>query len=333
VNPERARRSNSQRVTSADVAAAAGVSRATVSYVLNGINERISEQTRTRVFAAAEQLGYVPNAMASALRAGRTEIVLLALPAWPLGPAVAEWVSRGVGELERLGYTPLVHLSHGIDSLSRACDRVRPVGVIGPADALTAERVMSLGANGTRAVLAIAQEPLDYVATIVYDQRLVGETAVTHLIERGHRNIVALMPSEGDLAPIGADRLRGAQAIATEHGATLQPVAAEGEADAVARALAPVLNSNPTALYAFNDDYAFLAIETLEASGHEVPADVAVIGCDDSAAARRSKLTTIALGNPGNWSQFGARLHALIEGGDDHTAIVETPRLVPGVTT
>ena len=70
MNPERARKSNSQRVTSADVAAAAGVSRATVSYVLNGINERISEQTRTRVFAAAERLGYVPNAMASALRAG-----------------------------------------------------------------------------------------------------------------------------------------------------------------------------------------------------------------------------------------------------------------------
>ena len=47
----------------------------------------------------------------------------------------------------------------------------------------------------------------------------------------------------------------------------------------------------------------------------------------------RSKLTTISLGNPGNWSQFGARLHALIEGGDDHTPLVERPRLVAGVTT
>ena len=73
-------------VTSADVAAAAGVSRATVSYVLNGVDARVSEQTRARVLDAAKQLGYVPNAVASALRAGRTSVVLLALPAWPLGP-------------------------------------------------------------------------------------------------------------------------------------------------------------------------------------------------------------------------------------------------------
>jgi DNA-binding LacI/PurR family transcriptional regulator len=335
VKPERARRSNAQRVTSADVAAAAGVSRATVSYVLNGVHDRISEQTRTRVFAAAERLGYVPNAMASALRAGRTEIVLLALPSWPLGPAVAEWVSTGVAELERLGYTPLVHLRQGDDnqSLVRACDRVRPVGLIGPAEALTRERVTSLGENGTRAVLAIAQQPLDYVATLVFDQAIVGETAVEHLIERGHRNIVAVMPSEPHFAAIGADRLRGAQATAQAHGATLHAVEAIGSMAAVGRALAPVLPLNPTALYAFNDDFAFAAIEALGASGYEVPGDVAVIGCDDSAAARRTRMTTIRLGDPRSWELIVERLHALIEGGEDRSPLVERPRLVPGTTT
>ena len=112
-------------MTSADVAAAAGVSRATVSYVLNGVHDRISERTRERVFDAAERLGYVPNAVASALRAGRTEIVLLALPSWPLGPAVAEWVSAGVAALEELGYTPLVHFGHGGDTRELRA-RVRP---------------------------------------------------------------------------------------------------------------------------------------------------------------------------------------------------------------
>jgi DNA-binding LacI/PurR family transcriptional regulator len=335
VKPERSRRSNSKRVTSADVAAAAGVSRATVSYVLNGVHERISEPTRTRVLKAAERLGYVPNAMASALRAGRTEIVLLALPAWALGAAVAEWVSTGVAELERLGYTPLVHLRHGTgdQSLARACDRVRPVGLIAPAEALTPERVIALAENGTRAMLAIAQEPLDHVATLVYDQALVGATAVAHLIERGHRNIVALVPSEPEFAAIGADRLRGAQAVATAHGATLHCAEATCSAAEIGQALAPILPSNPTALYAFNDEYAFGALDALETSGHEVPGDVALIGCDDSVAARRAKLTTIALGDPRNWQVFGARLHALIEGVDDRTPMVERPRLVPGATT
>ena len=164
-----------------------------------------------------------------------------------------------------------MHLSHGKDSLSRACDRVRPVGVIGPADALPADRVISLSANGTRAVLAIAQQPLDYVATIVYDQGLVGETAVAHLIERGHRNIVAVMPSEGDLASIGPT---GYAALRPSERTRCDAPAGHGQRRSRGHrhALAPVLATNPTALYAFNDEYAFFAIEALEATGHEVPA-------------------------------------------------------------
>ena len=335
MNPENPGARSSQRVTSADVAEAAGVSRATVSYVLNGVHDRISEQTRERVYEAAQRLGYVPNAMASALRAGRTEVVLLALPSWPFGPAVAEWVSTGVAELERRGYTPLVHLRQGNDteSFARACDRVRPVGLIAPAEALTPSRVISLTANGTRAMVAISQKPLDYIASLVFDQALVGESAIAHLIERGHRNIVAVVPSEPVFAELGADRLQGAQARAKAHGITLHAVEAACSAQDIGRALAPVLDANPTALYAFNDEYAFFAIEALEASGHEVPGDVAVIGCDDSAAARRTKLTTIALGDPHRWELVGERLHALIEGAEDRTPIFGTPSVVPGITT
>ena len=118
-------------MTSADVAAAAGVSRATVSYVLNGVHDRISERTRERVFDAAERLGYVPNAVASALRAGRTEVVLLALPSWPLGPAVAEWVERGRRGARSDSATRRSCTSGTATTragFARACDRVRPVG-------------------------------------------------------------------------------------------------------------------------------------------------------------------------------------------------------------
>ena len=108
-------------------------------------------------------------------------------------------------------------------------------------------------------------------------------------------------------AELGADRLHGAQARAEAHGTTLHAVEAACSAEDIGRALAPVLDANPTALYAFNDEYAFFAIEALEASGHEVPGDVAVIGCDDSAAARRTKLTTIALGDPRRWELVGER--------------------------
>src|SRR4051794_18101081 len=241
-------RPNGRRVTSADVAAAAGVSRATVSYVLNGVHGRISDRTRARVYDAAERLGYVPNAMASALRAGRTEVVLLALPSWPLGPAVAEWVTAGVTEFERLGYTPLVHFQHGGDvtSFARACDRVRPVALVAPGDDLPPARVRALRENGTRAVLAIAPKPLAHVATLVVDQALVGEMAVTHLAQKGHTDVIALMPTEPEFAAIGAERLEGARRVA---GVTVHTALAPCDAAQVAARLP----DGPTALYAFND--------------------------------------------------------------------------------
>jgi DNA-binding LacI/PurR family transcriptional regulator len=322
-------------VTSADVAAAAGVSRATVSYVLNGVHDRISEQTRARVLEAAERLGYVPNAMASALRAGRTEIVLLSLPSWPIGPAVAEWVSAGVAELEQLGYTTLVHFQQGAatGSFDRACDRVRPVALLAPGRDLPPDRVQALRENGTRAVLAIAPEPLEHVTTLVVNQAHIGELAANHLIERGHRMVVALMPSAPEFEALADARVSGAQATLDAHDGTLFQVRAACSVDAIIAALEPVLAQNPTALYAFNDDYAFEAIAALIATNHEVPGDVAVIGTDHSAHARRTGLTTIALGAPSGWPRIAARLHETIEGGDDLTPLHARSSVVEGTTT
>jgi DNA-binding LacI/PurR family transcriptional regulator len=300
------------KVTSADVAAAAGVSRATVSYVLNGVPARVSEPTRARVLRVAQELGYTPHAVASALRAGRTSVVVLALPAWPIGPPIAEAVSACVGELERLGYTPLVHFRHaaGADGLTRACDRVRPVGLIAPGVDVPPERVEALKANGTRAVVALSQHPLEHVPVLAFDQRLVGRLAIEHLAERGHRRVATIMPSEPQLQALAQQRLAGAREAAAALGVTLT----DGEA---------------TAVYAFNDEYALNALDGL-------PDGVALIGTDDSPAARLShpRLTTIALVQTEAWERLARRLHALIE--DEHadaSPIVVAPTLIQGATT
>jgi hypothetical protein len=61
---------------------------------------------------------------------------------------------------------------------------------------------------------------------------------------------------------------------------------------------------------------------------------MAIIGTDDSAAARRTRLTTIALGDPAHWRLIVARLHATIEGEpEDRSAIAAIPKVVPGATT
>src|SRR5437868_2690064 len=82
-----------RRVTSTQVAERSGVSRATVSYVLNETpNQAIPEGTRRRVMEAAEELGYTPYAPARVLRSGRSDVILFLIPEWPIGPAIARLV-------------------------------------------------------------------------------------------------------------------------------------------------------------------------------------------------------------------------------------------------
>ncbi|MGO9892339.1 MAG: LacI family DNA-binding transcriptional regulator, partial [Solirubrobacteraceae bacterium] len=166
------------------------MSRATVSYVLNGADakHRITPATRDRVLEVAERLGYEPNAVALALRAGRTEIVLVEIPNWPIGPPVAEAISTIVEALEQLGYTPLVHFQRADPrSLVRASQRVHPVGVIAPGAELSTEVVPRLTAFGARGLVAFDQRPLPHVYTYVIEQARIGRLAVEHLAARGHR--------------------------------------------------------------------------------------------------------------------------------------------------
>ena len=148
-----------------------------------------------------------------------------------------------------------------------------------------------------------------------------GEVAIDHLAERGHRHVLALLPAEPGLRALGAERFAGAEAAAQRHGITITAVPAAE----LARGLA----AGPTAVYAFNDEYALTVLDAL-------PDGVALIGTDDSPAARLShpRLTTIALVTAASWERLAQRLHALIE--DEHgdaSPIVERPALVPGATT
>src|SRR5689334_1883909 len=102
--------STGRRVTSADVAREAGVSRATVSYVLNDVpHQKIAPATRQRILDAAARLGYAPSAAARALRSGRSDIVLCLLPDWPIGPTVGDLLQKLSSSLAAEGLTLLAH--------------------------------------------------------------------------------------------------------------------------------------------------------------------------------------------------------------------------------
>ncbi|MGP4053148.1 LacI family DNA-binding transcriptional regulator, partial [Streptomyces sp. 2A115] len=133
--------------TSADVARLAGVSRATVSYVLNNASAvRISEPTRRRVHQAAKELGYVPHAAARSLRAGHSRMVLMPAPDVPVGPLYNQFFNELQWALSRLDYTVVQYGSVGLqgDEAARAWAELRPVAVLVPGNGLGPEGVMVL---------------------------------------------------------------------------------------------------------------------------------------------------------------------------------------------
>ncbi|PAK28031.1 hypothetical protein CJD44_00880 [Streptomyces sp. alain-838] len=122
-----------KRPTSADVAREAGVSRTTVSYVLNNRpGQTIPEETRQRVLQAAERLHYRPHASARALAAGRTDVVLLSIPDLPMGASLSRYVEELAAALADHGLTLVTHLmrAHG-RALTDVCAAVGASAVLG----------------------------------------------------------------------------------------------------------------------------------------------------------------------------------------------------------
>lgn len=110
--------SKQRRTTTADIAHAAGVSRATVSYVLNKRPKSgISKETAEKIQQIAQELNYVPSAAARILRSGSSNLVLGILPSWDLGPTYPQIFSKIGEQLHTLGYG-FVLQSFGTDNFN-----------------------------------------------------------------------------------------------------------------------------------------------------------------------------------------------------------------------
>jgi DNA-binding LacI/PurR family transcriptional regulator len=270
-----------------DVAARAGVSVRTVSNVANGF-AHVAPDTRRRVQAAIDELGYRPNTAARQLRRGRTETISLVVPEI-VSPYFAELASLTVRIAEERGWT--VH----IDQTDGHADRERqmtagPVGqsvdgVLASPWAVGPEELSRLGAGplvllGERG----ATGNLDHVAI---DNVAAGRLATEHLVGLGRRHIAAIGAQphlHNDTARL---RLEGFRSALREAGL---PVPDELVVDVQrlhrpdgAAAMAGLLRGpHPVdAVFCFTDELALGAMRTLAEHGRRVPEDVAVVGFDD----------------------------------------------------
>lgn len=297
--------------TSADVARLAGVSRATVSYVLNNTSAvRISEPTRRRVHEAARELGYVPHAAARSLRAGHSRTVLMPAPAVPVGVLYGTFLNEVQGALGRLDYTVVQYGSVGLegDEAARAWAELRPVAVLVPGTGIGPRGVGILKRSGARAVVTLGPERVEGAHAVLMDHEAVGRCAATHLHERGGRRIGVVVPEEPGLEVYSGPRLAGARQALRDTGATVTAVPLAYTERSAARLAAdwPGLD----AVFAYNDEYAMLLMRALQDEGLRIPEDVAVIGADDLMLGRllRPRLSSVRIELPS-----GRDLAALVD--------------------
>ncbi|WP_030675732.1 LacI family DNA-binding transcriptional regulator [Streptomyces sp. NRRL B-1347] len=291
--------------TSADVARLAGVSRATVSYVLNNTSAvRISEPTRRRVREAAKELGYVPHAAARSLRAGHTRMVLMPTPQIPVGPLFSRFFSELQWALSRFDYTVVQYGSLGLtgEEAARAWAELRPVAVLAPdATALGARGVSVLKRSGAKAVFTLGPQRAEGAHALLMDQRLVGRSAAEHLLSRGRRRIGVVVPEEPGLEAFSQPRLDGVRAAVRGAGdgqVTELPLG-YGE-DSAARLAGRWRALGLDAVFAYNDEYAMLLMRALQDEGIRVPDDTAVVGADDLMLGRllRPRLSSVRIELP-----------------------------------
>ncbi|MEQ7006405.1 LacI family DNA-binding transcriptional regulator [Actinopolymorpha sp. B17G11] len=277
-----------QHPTSRDVAELAGVSIATVSYVMNGRDDRrVSAQTRDRVLAAAQQLAYAPNQSARSLRRRRTERVVLVVGSIGV-PAYDELAIDLHASADDAGYGVITLV---VDTPARALKAVDLLRQRIADGAVIASSVPHMQED-TLASLARAGLPLVVMSNSVrpdgFDvvrapERQACGDALDHLFRSGRRRI-AFVGHAHEVAAEEASERRTAYVDALErHGVPArEQIIVPGANSRVAgyRAVTDLLArpDRPDAIFAASDRAAISAIRATVDAGLAVPEDVAVIG-------------------------------------------------------
>jgi DNA-binding LacI/PurR family transcriptional regulator len=305
--PNPATRDRRNGTTLEEVAARAGVSRATVSRVVNG-SPRVSPDIRRVVEAAVTELGYVPNRAARSLVTRRSDSigVIIAEPTGrlfsdPFFPRLLRGISAALSARD-LQLVLLMPAS--VSETQRTADYLAAGHVDGALlvslhddDPLP---IQMAAAHIPMVVSPRPRRPMS-VSYVDVDNRGGARTAVAHLISRG-RTVIATVAGPADMAP-GVDRLAGYRDALVEGGLAPDPnleVVSDFTQAGGASAMERLLAARPDidAVFAASDLMAAGALAVLSAAGRRVPQDVAIVGFDDSPVATSTQPALTSVRQP-----------------------------------
>jgi len=275
-----------RHVSVKDVAARSGVSFQTTSKVLNG-GGSVSEVTRARILQAASDLGYVPNLQARSLVMQRTQTV---------GVITSDFSDHNLGryivgaeqEARRQGYsvvmTSIEPEGSGTEYALPAMMERRVDGILLAAPQMEEDEALAHVLDRSLPVVSLHDVPGGGVSTVGSDDELIGLLATRHLVEKGHRAIASVIGKRG--RRVTESRLRGYRRALEDAGLRFDAELVEEGGWEIAAAASATMRlfqrrGDISAVFAQSDTMAVGVLSALRQLHKQVPADCAVVGCDD----------------------------------------------------
>jgi len=325
----------------ADVARRAGVSIATVSRALRDV-PGVSDATRVRIRAIADELSYVVSPEASGLarrETGRVAVVVPRIDIWFYSTMLAN-IER---TLRAADLDMLVYQVDGEEQRGRFFEQLparrkvdAAVLIALPLLEREEERLDLLGVD-----VVVAGGRLRNHPNVEVDDHAIAMAAMGHLLELGHRRIALIRSSDTAVAAHSSelersrgyyDSLEGAEIAFREEYLVTLPYGKEAGARGVQRLLE--LEEPPTALFAFSDEIALSALRALALRGVDVPGEMSVVGVDGHPLAELFGLTTVEQSVEEQGRLSGEMAIRLLRGEElDRFSVVVPSKLVLRKTT
>ncbi len=291
-----------ENLTLEDIGRLAGVSRSTVSRVING-QANVNPSVRSRVQEVIQRTGYTPNVVARSLVSGRTGVIGLVIPSRVHSLFEDPYFSRLIQGISaasnRAGNTLSLFLFQNEEEESALYPRVVTSGVLDGL-ILTATRMadplLARMAVGEIPLVIVGRPDVDGISYVDVDNHGGAMLAAGHLVDLGYQRIGIVSAPTSTTA--GVDRLNGFVEGLALRGMPLHPdLRADGDfsEESGYQAMRRLIPHRPDAVFAASDTMAVGALWALQEAGLRVPHDVALMGFDGLPASEKSNpaLTTV----------------------------------------
>lgn len=269
------------RATSHDVAAEAGVSQATVARTFSS-PDKVADSTRERVLAAADRIGYIPNAIARSLKSQRTDIVGAVVPAhgeyWQnMLTVFSQRLAEQSRQLLLFSFSDADHVQSALD----AVHQYRLDGLVLASSTIGPQHLAQMQRPGTRVVAFNQPAAVGVLPAVTVDNAAGASQLARHVAGTGARTALFV----GGVANASTDQLRyrGASAELADAGIACPYVEAGAYTyDAGYKVAAHVIDQHerPDAVLVGSDEVAFGLIDGLRSAGIDAPQDLVVTGFD-----------------------------------------------------